>query len=77
MSPPERTITPLALAAIFFAVSTVTALNYAFLPGKPTLEARRSIQEAILNHSIQPPDRYRFVVPMLVEGPMGVLRQSM
>jgi hypothetical protein len=73
----ERKVKPLALAAIFFAVSTVTALNYAFLPGKPTLEARRSIQDGILHHSIQPPDRYRFLVPLMIDGPIRMLRQSM
>jgi hypothetical protein len=73
----ERKVKPLTLAAIFFAVSTVTALNYAFLPGKPTLEARRSMQEVILNHSIQRPDRYRFFLPMLVDGPITALRHWM
>ena len=73
----ERKVKPLALAAIFVAVSTVTALNYAFLPGAATLEARRATQGAILDHSTPPPDRYRFLVPMMVDVPIRMLSQSM
>jgi len=62
---------------MFFAVSTVTALNYAFLPGEPTLEARRIIQSTILHHGVPPPDRYRFLVPMMTDGPIRMLRQWM
>jgi len=75
--PSERTVTPLALAAIFFAVSTVTALNYALLPGEATLEARRRNQAGILDHSSPAPDRYRFVLPMMIDAPIRVLAQSM
>jgi hypothetical protein len=73
----ERRVTPLTLAAIFFAVSTVTALNYAFLPGEATLAARQSYQAGILSHNIPAPDRYRFFVPMIVEGPIALLERSM
>jgi hypothetical protein len=73
----ERKVKPLALAAIFFAVSTVTALNYALLPGEATLEARRRNQAGILDHSSPAPDRYRFVLPMIIDAPMSLLRQSM
>jgi hypothetical protein len=75
--PSERKVKPLALAAIFFAVSTVTALNYALLPGEATLEARRRNQAGILDHRSPAPDRYRFALPMMIDGPMSVLRQSM
>jgi hypothetical protein len=75
--PSERTVKPLALAAIFFAVSTVTALNYALLPGEATLEARRRNQEGILNQSSPSPDRYRFALPMVIDGPIRVLGRSM
>jgi hypothetical protein len=74
---PERQVKPLALAAIFVAVSTVTALNYAFLPGEATLAARRSYQRGILSHSIPAPDRYRFFVPAIVDGPIDLLQRSM
>jgi hypothetical protein len=75
--PSERKVKPLALAAIFFAVSTVTALNYALPPGEATLEARRRNQAGILDHSSPAPDRYRFVLPMIIDGPISVLRHSM
>jgi hypothetical protein len=74
---PTRQVKPVALAAIFVAVSTVTALNYAFLPGEATLTARRSFQAGILAHTIEAPDRYRFVLPMMIEGPIAVLQRSM
>jgi hypothetical protein len=77
VQPPKRQVTPLALAAIFFAVSTVTALNYAVLPGDAILAGRRNIDEAILRHDIPAPDRYRFLVPMVAEGSVEVLQRSM
>ncbi len=52
-------------------------MNYAFLPGEATLKARRSFQAGILEHNIEAPDRYRFVLPMMVEGPIEVLQRSM
>ncbi|MGE5813440.1 MAG: hypothetical protein ACM36C_03040 [Acidobacteriota bacterium] len=73
----ERQVTPLALTAIFVAVTTVTALKYAFLPGEATLAARRSFHANILDHSGPSPDRYRFVVPMMLEVPIGLLQRSL
>jgi len=70
-------VNKLALAAIFVAVSTVTALNYAFLPGEATLKARRSYHAGILDKTIETPERYRLLVPMMVEGPMQVLHRWM
>lgn len=77
MRPSQSQVKPVALAAIFFAVSTVTALNYALLPGEATLKARRSFQAGILEQNIEAPDRYRFVLPVMVEGPIEVLQRSM
>ena len=77
MPRPERQVKPLALAAVFFAVSTVTALNYALLPGEATLAARRSYHAGILEQNIPAPDRYRFFLPMMIEGPVEVLNRWM
>jgi hypothetical protein len=74
---PERQVTPLALAAVFFAVSTVSALNYALLPGDATLAARRSYHAGILEHRIPAPDRYRVVLPAIIDGPIDVLARWM
>jgi hypothetical protein len=70
-------IKPLARAAIFVAVTTVTALNYALLPGEATLQARRSYHAGILDHTIEAPERYRLLMPMMIEGPIRVLEHWM
>jgi hypothetical protein len=70
-------VKPRALAAVFVAVTVVTALNYALLPGEATLQARRSYHAGILDHTIEAPERYRLLMPTIVEGPIRVLQQWM
>src|SRR5262245_55957987 len=67
----------LTLAAIFVAASAVTALDYSFFAGDPTLVARRQIHQGVLAHTATAPDRYRLLAPLLVEGPVRVLQQWM
>jgi hypothetical protein len=74
---PPRRLGSFALAAIFVAASAVTALDYSFFVGDPTLVARRQIHQGVLARTATAPDRYRLLAPLVVEGPMQVLRQWM
>jgi hypothetical protein len=74
---PSRRLGSLTLAAIFVAAAAVTALDYSFFVGDPTLVARREIHGGVLAHTATAPDRYRLLAPLIVEGPMRVLRQWM
>jgi hypothetical protein len=76
-SSPPRRLGSLTLAAIFVAASAVTALDYSFFVGDPTLVARRSIHQGVLAHTATAPDRYRLLAPVIVEGPVRVLQQWM
>jgi hypothetical protein len=76
-APPSRRLGSLTLAAIFVAASAVTALDYSFFVGDPTLVARRHIHQGVLAHTATAPDRYRLLAPAIVEGPMTVLRRWM
>jgi hypothetical protein len=76
-SSPPRRLGSLTLAAIFVAASAVTALDYSFFVGDPTLVARRSIHHGVLAHTATAPDRYRLLAPVIVEGPVRVLQQWM
>ena len=67
----------LTLAAIFVAASAVTALDYSFFVGDPTLVARRHIHEGVLARTATAPDRYRLLAPAIVEAPMKLLRRWM
>jgi hypothetical protein len=74
---PTRRLGSLTLAAIFVSAAAVTALDYAFFVGDPTLVARRQIHQGVLAHTATAPDRYRLLAPLLVEGPVRVLQQWM
>jgi hypothetical protein len=62
---------------VFVGVSAITALNYAILPGESTLASRRATQTRIIERTASPPDRYRFLMPAISEGPIAVLSGSM
>jgi hypothetical protein len=64
----QRRLGPLTLAAIFVAAAAVTALDYAFVAGEPTLLARREIHQSVFNGTATEPDRYRLLAPVIVEG---------
>ncbi len=72
-----RRLGAFSLAAVFVAAAAVTALDYSFFVGDPTLVARRQIHHGVLSHTATAPDRYRLLAPAIVEGPMRVLRQWM
>jgi hypothetical protein len=74
---PPRRLGSLTLAAVFVAASAVTALDYSFFVGDPTLVSRRSIHQGVLAHTATAPDRYRLLAPLMVEGPVRVLEQWM
>src|SRR5262245_38023922 len=75
--PPPRRLGWLTLAAICLAASAVTALDYSFVAGEPTLVARRDIHQRVLAHTATAPDRYRLLAPLIVEGPVRVLERWM
>jgi hypothetical protein len=72
-----RRLRSFSLAAIFVAASAVTALDYSFFVGDPTLVARRSIHQGVLAHTATAPDRYRLLAPLIVEGPVRLLERWM
>jgi hypothetical protein len=74
---PAQRLGWLTLGAIFVAAAAVTALDYAFFVGDPTLVARRQIHHGVLAHTATAPDRYRLLAPLLVEGPVRVLQSWM
>lgn len=74
---PSRRLGSLVLVAVFVSATAVTALDYAFFAGAPTLEARRDIHQRVLAHTATAPDRYRFLTPVLVEGPVRILQRAM
>lgn len=76
VSPPRR-LGSFTLGAVLVAVSMVTALNYAWLPGRSALDSRRVIHRTILEQTASPPDRYRFLVPVILEAPIAALSGSM
>ncbi len=72
-----RRLGSFSLAAIFVAAAAVTALDYSFFVGDPTLVARRSIHQGVLAHTATAPDRYRLLAPLIVEGPVAMLERWM
>ena len=64
---------PLVLACFFITAAAVPALDYALGPGDPTLQARRDIQRGIIDQTTRAPDRYRWLAPIIVEGPARLL----
>jgi hypothetical protein len=70
-------IRPWAIACILLTASLIPALDYGFGPGDETLIARREIHRGILDHSSRAPDRYRWLVPMIVEPPVQLLTRWM
>lgn len=73
----SRTIGPWALAAVLCAAAAVTSLDYAFHPGEDTLLARRGFHNGILNGTANAPERYRVLIPAMVEGPIRLLARVM
>jgi Dolichyl-phosphate-mannose-protein mannosyltransferase len=73
----SRTIGPWALAAVLCAAAAVTALDYSFHPGDNTLLARRGFHHGILNGTANAPERYRVLVPAIVEGPIRLFARVM
>lgn len=73
----SRTIGPWALAAVFCAAAAVTSLDYSFHPGENTLLARRGFHHGILNSTANAPERYRVLIPAIVEGPIRALARVM
>jgi hypothetical protein len=69
---PSRRLGSLALAAIFVAASAVTALDYSFVVGEPTLLARREIHHSVFNHTATAPERHRWLAPLFIEGAIKV-----
>ena len=65
------------VVAILVAVSAITALNYALLPGQSMLDSRRVIHRRILEGTQSPPDRYRLLVPAAIEPAIVGLTPSM
>jgi hypothetical protein len=73
----SRTIGPWALAAVLCAAAAVTAFDYSFHPGENTLLARRGFHQGILNGTANAPERYRVLVPVIVEGPIRLFARVM
>ena len=73
----SRTIGPWTLAAVFCAAAAVTSLDYSFHPGESTLLARRGFHHGILNRTANAPERYRVLIPAIVEGPIRALASVM
>jgi hypothetical protein len=73
----SRTIGPWALAAVFCAAAAVTSLDYSFHAGENTLLARRGFHQGILNSTANAPERYRVLIPAIVEGPIRAFARVM
>jgi len=73
----SRTIGPWALAAVLCAAAAVTSLDYSFHPGESTLLARRGFHDGIINATANAPERYRVLIPVMVEGPIRLFARVM